>query len=120
MVEELISEDFTPGMGRVGSDDPVVGREGIKSLYQEYFNAFPDMTANIDAIVAEGDQVAVFYTFSGTHEGEFRSIEPTGKEVSFPTTSHYTLEDGRIIAGKGQAGLMDLVDQLGVEIPLKA
>jgi len=120
VVDELCSEEFTPGMGRVGSDAPVVGREGIKSLYQEYFDAFPDITARIDAIVAEDDQVAVFYTFSGTHEGAFRSIEPTGNDVSFSTTSHYTLEDGKIVAGKGQAGLMELVDQLGVEIPLKA
>lgn len=120
VIDDVVAPDFTPGMGRVGSDEPVVGREGVKAIYEEYIEAFPDLTAELDALVAEGDRVAAFMTYRGTHEGTFRGIEPTGNRVEFSTTGLYTLEDGQITAGKGEAGLMDLVEQLGIEIPLKA
>ena len=120
VVDERFAADFTPGMGRVGSDEPVVGREGVRAIYEEYLEAFPDVRADIDALLAEGNQVAAFYTMRGTHEGTFRSIEPTGNEVEFSVVSLFTIEDGEIVASKGQAGLMELVGQLGVDIPLKA
>lgn len=120
VIEDVVAPDFTPGMGRVGSDEPVVGRDGVKAIYEEYFEAFPDATAELDAVVAEGDRVAAFMTYRGTHEGPFRSIEPTGNRVEFSTVVLYTIEDGQITAGKGQAGLMELVEQLGIDIPLKA
>lgn len=119
-IDELLAPDFSPGMGRVGSAEPVVDRDGVREIYEEYLVAFPDMTADLEALVGEGNRVAAFLTYRGTHRGPFRSIEPTGNEVEFAATSLYTLRDGKIVAGKGQAGLMELVEQLGVEIPLKA
>src|SRR4051812_43780311 len=56
-------------------------REGIKQYHSHYFQAFPDMHLTIDGMIAEGDQVAVYYTGRGTHQGELMGIPPTGKPV---------------------------------------
>ncbi len=46
-----------------------------------------DVHYDIDDIIAEGDEVAVRMTQSGTHTGTVRGIPPTGKSFSVDSTS---------------------------------
>jgi predicted ester cyclase len=68
-------EELPPGMPR--------DREGVKALTAMLHGAFPDFQATIDDIVAEGDRVVVRQTWTGTQQGEFMGIQPTGRRVSF-------------------------------------
>ena len=48
------------------------------------FQAFPDLHVTIHDMVAEGDRVAVRWSFSGTHNGELPGnppLPPTGKQI---------------------------------------
>ena len=44
--------------------------------------AFDGARFEIHQMVAEGNLVAVRYTFHGTHTGEYLGIPPTGRTVS--------------------------------------
>lgn len=46
--------------------------------------------------MAEGDKVAVRFTITGTHQGEFQRIAPTGKQVYFGGMDLLTVVDGKI------------------------
>jgi predicted ester cyclase len=59
----------------------VLGPDGVKTHIQGLLAAIPDLEATIDAIVAEGDLVAVRATWRGTHRGPFRGLAPSGKRL---------------------------------------
>jgi predicted ester cyclase len=48
---------------------PDVSKKLALDWWDSTFRAFPDFSAEIRHIVAEGDHVATYKTFSGTHEG---------------------------------------------------
>ena len=58
------------------------GPEDVKRFTGEFRSAFPNLRISIDEqIAAEGDKVVNRITFRGTHQGEFRDMAPTGKEI---------------------------------------
>jgi steroid delta-isomerase-like uncharacterized protein len=57
------------------------GPEDVKRFVSEFRAAFPDLRLSIDEQIADGDKVVIRATFRGTHQREFRSMAPTGKEV---------------------------------------
>ena len=52
-----------------------------------FFGGFPDMRLEVQDIVAQGDRVAVRWTFHGTHQGEFFGIPPTDTRVTMSAGS---------------------------------
>jgi serine phosphatase RsbU (regulator of sigma subunit) len=57
------------------------GPEDVKRFVGEFRSAFPDLRIDIDEQVAEGDKVVIRATLRGTHQGVFRGMAPTGKEI---------------------------------------
>ena len=75
-VDELVAADHV-----VVESPDIKGSEGIKGFATTVRTAFPDFHMTIDDMVAEGDQVAAYLTWTGTHKGEFAGIAPTGKQL---------------------------------------
>lgn len=59
--------------------------------------AFPDFNLQVEQVLAEGDNVTVLSSFSGTHRGAFLNIAPTGKQVSGTRTDTFRIVDGKIV-----------------------
>src|SRR6188768_2652237 len=55
--------------------------EGWQAFTGAFFAGFPDFRLEVEELLAEGDRVAVRWTFRGTHGGEFLGIAPAGKQV---------------------------------------
>jgi predicted ester cyclase len=89
------------------------GSEGVKALTTMLHAAFPDFGITIDDVIAEGDRVVVRQTWSGTHQGEFMGIPPTGRRVSFGVIDILRMADGRCVEHWGQMDSMGLMQQLG-------
>jgi predicted ester cyclase len=112
LIDELFAPDFVeheelpPGIP--------AGSEGVKQLSTMFRSAFPDFKATIDDMIAEGDKVVVRGTWSGTHEGEFMGIPPTGKRVSFGVIDIVRIAGGKFVEHWGQMDNMGLMQQLGL------
>ena len=65
------------------------------SFMKPVAEALPDSKFEIDDMVAEGDKVAIRYTWKATHKGTFMGIPATGKKIAVKG-----LEIDRIAAGK--------------------
>jgi steroid delta-isomerase-like uncharacterized protein len=98
-------EELPPGMPQ--------GREGVKQLTTMMRNAFPDFKATIEDIIAEGDQVVIRMTWSGTQKGEFMGVPPTGKSVSFGVLDIIRVAGGKFVEHWGQMDNMGMMQQLG-------
>lgn len=59
--------------------------------------ALPDAELTVEHVVAEGDKVAVHSTLTGTHQGRFLGIEPTGKPVSIAKIDMFRFSGGKIV-----------------------
>lgn len=117
MLEETHANDFVIH-GGVGSDGPVTGREAYESAVRGVLEAFPDLSATIEDIVAEDDLVAYRFTFTGTHEGEFMGVAGSGTRVSWEGMSLARIEDGKFAELRGFPDNLDLMQQLGItELP---
>ena len=57
---------------------------------------FPDIHQTVDMIVARDDLVAIRYSATGTHEGEFQGHAPTGKTITWTGMNFYEIACGRI------------------------
>jgi steroid delta-isomerase-like uncharacterized protein len=84
-----------------------------KQFYAAFWSAFPDLSAKIEEMVAEGDKVAIPVINTGTHKGEFQGIPSTGKNVSFGGRDFLTLSDGKIVEQRASVDMMGLMQQIG-------
>jgi steroid delta-isomerase-like uncharacterized protein len=77
-------------------------------------NAFPDVQVTVEELVAEGNRVALRWTFRGTHLGPYRDISATGKTVNWSGIDIYTVANGRIASIVREADSLSVLHQLGV------
>ena len=93
---------------------PVPDPERLERGSAAVAEAFPDLrTAEVDS-VKEGDKVAFRWLLSGTHEGEFMGVAPTGRRVEAMGMDIVRLADGEIIEHWGEFDAMGLLRQIGV------
>ncbi len=111
VADEIIAADhvfYMPGI------PPVRGLEAWKQLASIYFTAFPDFQVTVEDVIAEGDKVVARFTFSGTHQGEFQGIPPTGKQVTATGIDIYRIVDGKMLEHWAQIDALGMLQQLGV------
>ena len=76
---------------------PGQGIDGFKQFMEMSQKAIPDIKYKIENFVAEGDQVVVRFTLSGTYTGSIMGSKPTGKFFSVPGLTYYRLDNGKIV-----------------------
>jgi steroid delta-isomerase-like uncharacterized protein len=90
------------------------GIEGTKRSASMYLAAFPDLHFDLEDFIAEGDQVVVRWTSTGTHKGELMGIPPTGKQFSATGIEIYRFESGKIVEHWLASDQLGLLQQLGI------
>ena len=90
------------------------GPAGNIKRMRELSMAFPDIHFQIDDIIAENDKVVVRFTATGTQQGQFGKIPPTGKKISILGYITHRLENGKIVEDWVVRDTFGLLVQLGV------
>lgn len=112
--ETLLSEDYTAHMGT----HDLVTLEEIKVNMDRSHAAFPDMAVTIEDVIATDEDVVLRWRLTGTHEGAFMGIEPTGSAVEQIGFIQFEIQDGRIYKAWVLSDTLALLQQLGVVEPL--
>jgi steroid delta-isomerase-like uncharacterized protein len=106
VIPELFADDYV--YHSPGSPD-VQGPDGLREMLTAYRAAFPDFLQTADLLIAaEGDTVVSCWNATGTHEGKFLGIPPTGKRVTFTRVVITRLAGGKVVED------WELVDSLGL------
>jgi steroid delta-isomerase-like uncharacterized protein len=103
---ESLNHDDPHEVGRVGSG-------ALKGAVQMLAAAFPDFHMTIEDLVAEGDKVVARVTASGTHQGAFMGIAPTGKRFTEAQMHLVRVVDGKVIEHWDVRDDLDMLQQLG-------
>jgi len=112
-VDEYVAEDYVGHT--VAAPEDIRGREECREFYSGVKEAFPDMDVTIEELIAEGDKVVQRSRQTGTHEGEFMGIEPTGNSFDTPGIVIYRIQDGKIVEDWVHSDMMGMMKQLGLE-----
>src|SRR5688572_32068007 len=60
---------------------PAMNAEAAASFFGAFIGGFPDIQHTIHDLLVDGDRVAARVEVTGTHQGEFRGIPPTGNSM---------------------------------------
>jgi len=97
---EVLSKYFAQDYRRYCQASPEAKVESLDDMIgflKEWYQAFPDATVETHMMAAEGDLVAVYITFAGTHQAPMGDIPATEKRMESETFGFHRLKDGKII-----------------------
>ncbi len=95
----------------------VTSLEEFKALMRFYEGAFTDTELKIDMLVAEGDLVAIWGSYSGTHTGQMGPYAATGRHMVSDMGGVHRLADGKIVETWVTWDNLSMLDQLGLWSP---
>ncbi len=116
--EELISttidEVFDPDV-RIGTPLPIkaAGAQALKQVWATLLRAYPDLHVTVEDLFGEEDRLVARNTVTGTHQGEYLGVPPTGKSVTYNEMFIVRFADGRIAETWGVVDLLSQIKQLG-------
>lgn len=101
---------YTGGDGNQMKGGPEVGI----GVAQMFANAMSDAKISVTKVYAAGDTALVEFIGSGTHDGDFQGIAPTGRKLTMPVCDVIEFRDGKIYAEREYMDMMHMMQQLGV------
>lgn len=115
LLDELLAPDWKTQAFPTGLMEQTV--ENAKAVHRSLLEAFPDLHITTHELIAEGDVVVQSYTVRGTHNGEMAGLPPTGNSIAVGGVSIFEIRDGRIVRHEAFSDLIDVLVQLGADIP---
>jgi len=104
---KALDHDPGPGQG--------LGPEGFIQYFGDLRKGFPDLNIAAEKLVADDDSVALAYTITGTHQGEFMGLAPTGRKISARGVQIARFENGKLVERWGSSDQLGILQQLGVK-----
>ena len=110
-----IDDLFAPEYVRHGvAADLPLGPAGEKQHRTAFRQAFPDLVIAAEEMIAEGDRVAVRYTWCGTYQGTWPGIPEAGIPVTMTGIGIHRVVTGKITDLWVVGDELGLMRQLGV------
>lgn len=112
LAENFIGHDLPPGLN---------GRAGYKKFVGMFAASFSQITP-IEAhqLISSGDKVAVRWSSSGTHTGEFMGIPATGQWITLKGIDIFRLAEGKIVDLWQEMDLLGILQQISVPVKREA
>ena len=111
-----IMQQFGEAMGRKDAAfmDTHPGLTDTTSFYQQLWAAFPDLQGSPQETISEGAWVAQRVLVSGTMQGVFMGMAPSGKQATWEVIQTFRIAEGTIVESHGQADVLGMMQQLGL------
>jgi len=114
---DALRELWAEGVEERFPDKTCRGKEELAAHFKGLFAAMSDMRMEKVASVEEGETVFVRWTLTGTHDGVFTGIDPTGKRIALDGFDQMTVRDGKMVHNFVVFDQMDVGRQLGLLPP---
>lgn len=113
LAEELVAPDasfYTPA-----SPNPLYGGKGYLSVVYWMRKSFSDVQWKLEEMIADTDKVAVRWTLTATHDGEFLGLKPTGIKIKTTVMNFYYFnKEGKITNNIASEGMIGILRPLGL------
>jgi steroid delta-isomerase-like uncharacterized protein len=115
---ELISktiDEFVDPDALIRTPLPIeaTGPQALKEVFSRLHRVFADLHVTVEDLIAEGDRVVSRNSVTGTHQGEYMGLQPTGKSVTYNEIFIFRFVNGRIAETWGVVDVFSQMRQLG-------
>jgi steroid delta-isomerase-like uncharacterized protein len=83
-----------------------------RQQFEPFLAAFPDLKVDVEAVIAQDDQVAVRWNATGTHGGDGLGCAPTGRQVTFRGITWIVVRDGQFREGWQSSDISPILKSL--------
>ena len=112
VVDELAADDLV--VFYTHFPDPVRGPDAFKAVLAQTHEFFPDLTLEVDQVVAVDDRAVVHWTYRGTfQEGEMFGVQASGQAVEVAGISTIHVSGGAVQREEGIVDNLSLMMQIG-------
>lgn len=84
----------------------------VTAQFKPLVAAFPDWRWTIKHLTIENGYMALHLSVTGTHKGEFRGIQPTGRRVMTSQFTLYRVRDGKFTDVWDLVDINSVIDQI--------
>ena len=88
--------------------------EAFRQLWAMLLRGLPDLHLTIEDLIAEGDKVVMRASVTGTHQGQYMGVQPTGKSIIYNEIFIWRFVGGRIAEMWGVVDIFSQLKQLSV------
>ena len=109
MIDEIVDPDVknhTPA--------EATGAQVLKELFAGLHRVYPDLHVTVEDMIEEDGKVAGRNTLTGTHQGEYMGLAPTGQSVTYDEIIIFRFVNGRIAETWGVVDIFSQMKQLGL------
>jgi hypothetical protein len=89
------------------------GAKLLKEVFGRLLRAYPDLHITVEDLVEEGDKIVSRQTVTGTHQGEYMGLPPSGRAVTYNEIFIVRFAGGRIAETWGIVDVFSQMKQLG-------
>jgi len=86
---------------------------GFLKIISNMLGAFPDYKFDVQDLVAENDKVVVRNVVTGTNNGSFMGMPPTGKKIKADGSYIFKFSDGKIAEMWVISDMLGIMTQIG-------
>lgn len=109
----VIAELMSPSaVGRTEGGEIRGPAEFRSKVFEPLTRAFPAFRMKLDGLFAEGENVAIRWTFIATHDGPFGDLAATGRTAICSGMTWLKCRNGKIVGGSDHYNLHGLVGYL--------
>jgi steroid delta-isomerase-like uncharacterized protein len=90
------------------------GEEAVRELLQGLMDGFPDFNAEVEKLHHADEAVFGEARITGTHNGEWNGIPPTGKPVDVRVGTVFDFDEDRLLCERVYWDVATVLQQIGV------
>jgi steroid delta-isomerase-like uncharacterized protein len=111
----LFADDYVNHQVSAAAPPPpanVSPKQGTVAFFKARLTGLPDLKVAIEVMVADKDHVAASFVYTGTHNGVYFGVAPTGKMLRFTSCDIFRVQGDHIAEHWGMGDIAGVLAQL--------
>ena len=110
----LFADDYVNHQLSAAAPPPsgVPAKQGTVAFFKARLTGLPDLKVTTEVVVADESHVAASFVYTGTHNGLYFGVAPTGKTIRFTSCDIFRIEGGKIAEHWGMGDIAGVMAQL--------
>ncbi|MBV8536493.1 MAG: ester cyclase [Alphaproteobacteria bacterium] len=112
---ELFADNYVNHQVSAAAPPPpanIPPKQGSVGFFKARLTGIPDLKVAIEAMVADKDHAAASFVYTGTHQGVYMGVQPTGKALRFTSCDIFRVQNGRFVEHWGMGDIAGVLAQL--------